>query len=755
MKNLLTFTLLLLFCLSPFSKISAQDDIFKGIFDKEEPVFHSAILPTAENGTVRLALYFTHGKINSLEVSVWMKNQGSNLDGGGSRQLIRGLQQIDNRRQDTIFIDGLANLHFYTIGIDYRNPQGLARKFTSKVLYEGYRYMAPDAAVAARSGEVVQNPVLPLSTEKPESQMYPRSGGQLPTTPKVQPCQDPDISVRIEPSGYCGTENRPAVLIQCRDCHGENWEFSVEVRTESTFWRSLRSDGLRQSALGVGVRTEPLCLIPAGNYFIRVLAWGVNCQTPVVREVGTSVAIYDRGTTQMESWRSPSSSSSAPVLNPLPDTCAVKGYATLDGNMIRGALELAAGSPCGELRPFADVRYVHPGHRDLTAGQIALLPGRISPFEILLEEDDLTRGIHTIQVVSYVRPEASQETVAMGSFWIRAKTGATGFGESREIASNNTPVYTNPSGGVVLYPADNPYETQVPVGGGQMTTKSADGWNTSADKNFEDPLLSQDFETVQVTAGDPNCTQIQDLRLVFFSSKADQPLYISWLSPRCCQQDGCQYSIWAGKAPDQLRLLITGNKPGAMVKELLQDLMPGDVYFEVVVKTANGSRKAAYVVGEGPKYGFEEILAYHDRLKPPSSDTLVYRKEKAIAVGMPGPASQELQKPNLPIANFKPCKYKRETSIIGDLPVHADDEVKLKYDFSEKGYQYTLYFQPNGSGDWSLAPGTKELQSSPEFTLKAGPQHSGKYLVLAYKSNSNWGCLSAPVTEPVELKVVE
>ena len=94
-------------------------------------------------------------------------------------------------------------------------------------------------------------------------------------------------------------------------------------------------------------------------------------------------------------------------------------------------------------------------------------------------------------------------------------------------------------------------------------------------------------------------------------------------------------------------------------------------YYEVVVKTSNGNRKAAYVVGEGAKYGVEEVLAYHDQFNVPKSDALVVKETtnttgKATTASFEWNASAELyttpenynyQQPELPITDILTCKY--------------------------------------------------------------------------------------------------
>jgi hypothetical protein len=271
---------------------------------------------------------------------------------------------------------------------------------------------------------------------------------------------------------------------------------------------------------------------------------------------------------------------------------------------------------------------------------------------------------------------------------------------------------------------------------------------------------------VQVTASDPNCTPIQDLRVVFDSNQRGKPLFISWLTPRCCQEEGCNYTVWTGPDPKQLRLLMKGKKSGAIISEVLQGVDQRDQYYEVVVETGNGMRKAAYALGTGPLYGVQEILDYHDMLYPPAPTIVEGVVETTIPGENTAAKSGEIesavllnaQEPEMPISDFETCKYKRNTLVSGDQPAAVGSEITLKYDFNDKRYQYTLYHQPVGQEEWVIAPGTEELQSSSSFTLKVQPYHAGKYVILSYKpssGSSGWGCLSAPLEEAVTVQVAE
>lgn len=721
MKKLITCSLLL--SASLFFATQAIGQI-KGLFDKEEPEFRATIVPNAEEGTVLLVYYYTHSKATSLEASLWMKDQGTSLAGSGENKLLRGLQEIGNRQQDTLVINGLKNLHFYSFGIDYKTTTLVSSKFESKVLVGSYRYEFTS-----------KNQPQPTVREEMTSKAVEP---QIKTS-NNNPCQNPNLYVQVENNGYCGLEDRPAIVIQCVNCQQTNWEFSVEVRNANSLddWRPLRFDGKSQPASGNAPRTEPLCTVKPGVYYVRVLASGENCPTPVVHNVGTAVAIADRNvvmeTTQPTYLPQVSNNTSSQIL---PDTCITMARAFLYGNTLRGSVELAAGSPCGSLNPFAEVHYVHPGYRDIAAPPVNLKPGAIAPFEITLDDRDLNRSIQTIQVVTYIRPNVSTPPIATSAFWIKA---------------------TDP-GTVAIKGPNN-----------QNLSASADNnplpESFRKEELFESPSMTQDIETISVKASDPNCTPVQELSLVYMSGQPDKPLYISWLNPRCCQTDGCKYSIWAGETPDRLRILVDGSKRGSVIKELLPDMLPTDRYIEIVVNTSNGNRKAAYVLGEGPKYGIEEIIAYRDRINPPKSDPIVATKETTIksgstiggdltARGLPETAAFEYIKPQNPIEEFQPCKYQRETMVVGDKPAEVGKKLMIQYDFADKDYRYTLYLQPEGSTEWVIAPGTEELQKNPRFDLDIMPFHAGKYIVLVKKANSNWGCLAAPLEKAIELKVV-
>ena len=576
-----------------------------------------------------------------------------------------------------------------------------------------------------------------------------------PAETRVVPCQTPELFVKVDPSGYCGAENKPAVLIQCNNCQGQNWEFGVEVRKEYGPWEPIRRDGKRQPALGTAVRTEPLCLLAPGSYYLQVLAWGEGCQSPVIYNIGTTVNIAG----EAPQMSAPLTANATPI-PAVPDTCTINAQAFLKGDKITGSLELAPGSPCADWNPVVSISYINPGYRDITIGEIPLYPGQPASFSVQLEDRDLYRGIHTLQAVVFGRSAALPQRVPMYSFWIRAQE------ENETLASAET------NSSQPAYGREWAAEPQ----GGALSKKGAD-IPESDDFGDEAPAMEENFQEVQVKASDPNCTQIQNLQLVYSPTQPDKPLYISWLNPRCCQEDGCEYSVWAGKDPNQLQLLVKGRKPGANITELLQSLESGKEYLEVVVRTPNGVRKAAFVPGEGPKYGIEEILDYHDRLQPPASDPIGGMKETTIkgepagaiiptpnnnALGVEGglanrmgnPEIAPYEHPQLPVTQFEPCRIYRETQVIGNKPIQDGDEIVIEYGYADKAYRYTLYHQPEGSSEWVLAPGTKELQESPAFELTARTFLSGKYVVLTCKPDKSWGCLSSPLSDPVEIKVI-
>ncbi len=685
----------------PAIQIHAQS--FKGLFDKEEAVFHVSVTPTAESGVAMVTLYFTHSKATTLEASLWVKDLGTNLSPVGGNRLVKDLWEMSNRKQDTIYIEGLTNLHFYTIGLDFRTPQGLTPRFNTKILSDSYRY------------------------EYLEKKQTPAGNAKVKTAEKTaQPCETPDISVRAEAEGYCGAENRPAVVIECLNCTGKSWTFRVEYSSNATSWKSLRSDGKSQTANGNAIRTEPLCILPDGEYKLRVSATGENCTTPVYHYLGTPLHIGGQAAAPAEIQNNEN-----PVLTqaaPLPDTCAVMAEAILIGNEIRGQVTLPSGSPCGDHQPYAQVRYVHPGHRDQNIGQVPLNAGKATPFQFDLDAFDLKRSIHTLQIVVFASAGPGKSAQPISTSWIKAESRQDGF---------------------AMHDA-----------------------NVRA-KGFEEPARK-------------NYTRLQDLRPVYLSVQSDVPAYIAWTNPAECINGGCAYTVWAGKSNGPIRLLAKGKQGGSLVKESLAGLTIEERYLEVEVETKSGSSIASYVFGQGPNFNFGENYVHRERIMPAAGKPETAPRDMLVAQPTPTPVDQLVAKgkvqnsealvreetmtekperkmvagssvvfeqPQLPVSTFNSCKYQREISVVGDMPINAGDWMVIKYNFSEPGYKYTLYFQPEGQTEWFITPGTKELQDKPEFYLEMTRYHTGRYAVLAYSFQNRWGCLSTPLSEALLIKV--
>ena len=763
MKKYIPSTLLLACLLLISGSIYAQS--LSGIFEKEEPQFFARLTPTQVPGEVQLVFHFTHSKIRELELSVWIQDLGANLQDSEEKMLMRGLHTIGNRHRDTVLLTGLSPRHFYNIGVDYQQPSALVRKFEGKVIREHYRYPGSTAETTPQLAEK-SVPAAPA----------PQAYNQPPQPQQAPPCEDPSLNIQVDPVGYCGALNRPAVIILCNNCQGVPWDFSVEVRTEDGKWQSTRVDGRPQAALGVSPRTEPLCMINPGEYYLRVLAWGENCSMPVISTLGTKIqvgeAAEDRFTQRSGNLPSPYRQQPAAAVR-VPEVCGATAIATLTGKTIRGSVMLPPDTECSQFNPYINLTYVHPGYRDINIGDIPLYGGIEKPFELDLDEQDLTRGIHTLKATVFLQHPDLTRPVAAETFWIRADEPA--------ISQNSAQAVIPDLESRIDQRTQPPlaYEPQ-PESYGQSTTMRGTISKRGIEREEEDlyideALLEEDGSTINVTATDPNCNQIQNLQLVYSPTQPDRPLYLSWLSPRCCQESGCQYTVWTGPSPDQLSLLVKGQKAGAQVSELLQGLPADHSYFEVAVQTSNGVRKAAYLPGRGPIYGIEAVLDYHDQFRPQYSDPVQGLSKgnpadvqpKGAAVGgalanrmgdMPAsrPAAMYAgpQQPKFPISKFDACKYSRETEIIAEQPIYEGDQVVIEYKFTEPDHRYTLYHQPYGSNEWVVAPGTQDLQPSPRFELQAGNYHSGKYLVLVYKPSKNWGCLSAPVSDPLEINVV-
>ena len=750
-------------------------DIFDGLFEKEQPRFFAQITPTSVPGEVQMIFHFTHSKASEVEVSVWRTDLGANLQDPESKEMISGLRSLGNRKRDTLLISGLANRHFYNFGVDYRVKSAIPKKFESTIVREHFRYEGTSRQPVAQQRQ--QQPVTqpapqrdwqaraaqPIVQNTPPAQQPVRAAQQ-------QPCKTPQINLRVDPAGYCDRLNRPAVIISCSNCQGTTWDFLVEVKAPNGKWFPTRADGRPQAALGVAPRTEPLCLIPDNRYQLRVLAWGDNCSMPVIKELGTMIQVGAAPAQQpmVQSYEqtspTPYRTQPAPPVN-APEVCGVSGTASLMGNTIRGSLQLPGNSTCAALNPYAEVAYIHPGYRDINMGKVSLYPGIDMPFELDLDQQDLQRGIHTLRVTVYMPLPNLPRPVAAETFWIRAEEQAASVASRDGVIPNLENRLQN---------RPNAYEPQPDAYSqsgntamrGTIGTKGIE--RTDDDLYIDEALLEEQANTISVVATDPNCTPIQDLQLVYSPTQPDRPLYLSWLSPRCCQENGCKYTVWAGPSPDKLSLVVTGQKAGAQVSEILTNLPARHNYFEVAVETSNGARKAAYIPGNGPIYGIEAVLDYHDQFKPQKSDPIMGQMTsetqkkggaESFDTGMAPPSlpvameNNPLQ-PQMPIAKFRPCKYQRETTVTADYPIQAGETVMIDYAFTEPDHQFTLYHQPFGSSSWQLAPGTKELQSKPHFELKTTDYHAGKYLMLVYKASKNWGCLSAPLSDPIELNVV-
>ena len=700
------------------ASLVAQNGVFKDLLNKKEPVFQTSIYKTTTPGKVMMVYYFTHDKIKTLEVSHWINHHGVHLHYDGEKKLMGSIRKINNREPDTLFIEALEDRHFYSLGLDYRNAGGLMSKFKSSMLQEGYLYKVQERINLPNMGKEEYTGTRNTFPERQQE----RTGSNAP-----RPCQEPDIRIQVEPSGYCRTNDRPAVVLQCTDCIGSNWSFAVEARSEMGVWRSLRSDGQLQEAKGTNLRTEPLCELSPGKYYLRVVVKGQYCKDPIYHTVSAPVIIEDKREKeqgQVYSY-SPSVKKAPKRVRPLPDTCIVEAQASIIRGRVRGSLRLDFNSPCIPYKPFAKIKYIHPGYRDIDIKPVELVPGGAVPFEVDLDATDLKRGIHPVQVTIYIRPDKNRAGVPVSSFWVRATSDQlVRKGGKRSPVPEPVYVpeetYTTPeiyteNGTYVNYEEQPAMDTRRPV----ATEKGKDWGYTN----------------------DPNCTPLSDLQLIYDPANPGIPKYISWINPGCCENGGCEYSVLAGKTKSQMRLVGLGSKPGSMIRELLEGIQISDQYFEVTVKTSSGLRKAQYVQGKGPVYEKAAPVAYE-----------TFEKRPAQAYGMPqgepivfkkGVTGLELETPSQPIAKFKACKIDRALKIASDTPTIPDAEITVQYDFKDSGYNFTLYFQPEGATDWFLAPGTAESQSKPVFYLESGPHTNGTYRLLTQKG-SGWGCLSKP-----------
>jgi len=770
MKTLVAF-LSLFFSFQLFA--FAQIDAIESLFEKEAPEFqvNTTVL---EDGKLELEIYYTHSRVNTLEVSFWQMDRGNSRLNQGQRSLIGQIQKLSNRQPTTLVVEGLTNGYFYGFGVDYRRPSNLnlvTKPFKARLLLEGYQYQSISPVVANRMPGKIETP--PASnTEFASKNIEPQT---------IDNCQNPRIRLSIKSSGYCQDGSMPALLIQ--NNIDQNWEFTIERRASFGYWQSIYGEGKRLSAKGSITRTEPLCLLTNGSHELRVLAWGEDCETPVVKVLREPVNVGNGivAATKMEEKEEAPSQYNFLAKSPkkIPDTCLVKGDATLTGNKVSGFVELDRSSPCGTWSPYAMIRYVHPGHRDIVLEPMRLELGEKIEFTMTLDEYDLDRTIHPINVLTYIHEGRDQEDQLVNAFWIRPEIRNV----DAPIASSTPPpppASNNDLGGdLTVNPKEIPAQSVVPQTQYVDRNPSIDiqtkrdndlqSKNQQEIPTYDEYAMTQEVNTVNVTATDPNCTQVHDLQLVYDLQRSKQPLYISWLSPRCCQEGGCEYTIWAGEKPDQLSLVMKGYKGGSKIQELLNPNQSDATYYEVVVKTSNGNRKAAYVVGEGAKYGVEEILAYHDQFNAPKSDALVVKETTtkngtASTASFKWDASEELytssedydyQQPQLPITDFLTCKYTNDIRLIGDNPIHVGDEITIKSNYNRPGYVFTLYQKPEGREDWVIAPGTLELQEKPSFNIKVGKYHSGNYMILLHKEDKNWGCLSKELSASLEIEVLE
>jgi hypothetical protein len=751
MKQLISYLLLPAALLWASTGTMAQSDIFGGLFEKEEPQFFSSISPTDVPGEAVLVYHFTHSKISELEVSVWAQGLGTSLQDSEAKKMMKGLHTIGNRQRDTVRLSGLKAQHFYNIGVDFRQEMAISRKFASKVVREHYLYPGAEAT----------NPSQPAN-----SGFTAKSPNATRADDITPPCEDPILQLQVDPAGYCGNLNRPAVIVSCQNCQGRPWDFSVEVKLPGRPWEATRADGQPQAALGVSPRTEPLCMLTPGDYQLRVLGWGEHCSMPIIKNLGTTIQISGPERYQNQSANNPAlyrQQPAEPVM--LPEVCGVSASAVLVGKTIRGGLRLPGGSACTAYNPYVELVYVHPGYRDIDLGNIQLYSGTEMPFELDLDQQDLQRGIHTLKATVYLQHPDLVRPMAAETFWIRAENEQGGMAKREAVIPDLENRLGNEPG--MAYEETPSSYDQSPAMQGTISQR---GIERGDDLYIDEALLEEEGSTINVRASDPNCNQLQDLQLVYSPTQPDRPLYLSWLSPRCCQETGCEYTVWAGPNPDKLSLLVKGQKPGAQVSELLQGLPASHRYFEVAVQTSNGVRKAAYIPGQGPIYGIEAVLAYHDQFTPQYSDPVVGMTSdvqarngqvggdlsdradlpsRPVAMSNFGP-----QQPRFPISKFKPCQYERETTLSTDSPLQEGEELTIRYQFSEPGHEYTLYHQPTGSDEWVVAPGTQDLQPEPVFNIQARNYHNGNYLILVYKPSKNWGCLSAPLNDPIEIQVI-
>ena len=121
MKTLVAF---LSFFLSFQLFAFAQIDAIESLFEKEDPEFQITTT-VLENGKLELEVYYTHSRVNTLEVSFWQMDRGNSRLNQGEKSLIGQIQKLSNRQPMTLVVEGLTNGYFYGFGVDYRRPSNL------------------------------------------------------------------------------------------------------------------------------------------------------------------------------------------------------------------------------------------------------------------------------------------------------------------------------------------------------------------------------------------------------------------------------------------------------------------------------------------------------------------------------------------------------------------------------------------------------------------------------------------------------
>lgn len=758
MVKYLTSTFVVIVMLLNYHIANAQ---IEELLERETPQFQLTILPLGEEGSIEIEVYFSHSRLSNLEASFWMIARGDNRLNNGVQKMIAPLQRMNNREPAIIKIEGLKNNDFYAFGIDYRRISPILNtKFTTRLLQEGYQYQ--------------YTPISNNITNTREENII--FSNKEFSNKNIIECESPKLTLQIESEGYCQDNTMPAILIN--NPINQMWEFTIETRTQNTDWRPLLPSGKRQKAEGAVTRIEPLCLLNSGIHSLRVLAWGEGCTRPVIIEAQQPILIGAAYAYTSTDKADIPTNYELPRVVPtptLPDTCIVRGKAEIIGNSLVGSVELDKYSLCGTFSPYTIIRYVNPSHRDLVLEPIPLELGKSVAFEFKLEAQDLARTIHPVNVITYIRDHATKEDRIMSAFWIRSNqpklSDIVVHSDQKEDNEILTRTYTD-------RPINPPVDLTAKSPNTTTSNRSED--MTGAPKSYKhgEPTIEEEINTFSVVATDPNCTPINDLRMVYDLNRSNKPLYISWINPRCCQEDGCEYTVWSGKTPDQLNLVIKGFKPGAVIKEILDPNRTEDTYYEVVVKTKNGNRKAAYLIGEGAKYGIEEILEIHDRYKPVKSDSLKFIKanqdkanvapkstftpksgssgatfrwdddSNASTSTQPVKADINYVKPKLPITKFQPCKSQEQIQVVAkQQPIQVGDKITIQYNYDREGYKYTLYFQPEHNTEWVIAPQTQELSSKAQFTFQVDKQHFGDYKMLLYKVDKGWGCLTPALSE--------